>query len=103
MTFRWQYSKDVADNLGWDAGWLDEVSYVAGPLLSIGPLINGAERQFALASPTGMLFQVQSSTNLLIWTPVRNLSASTSVTLFTAPVDTNAANQFYRIQSPPPP
>jgi Fibronectin type III domain len=95
-------SYDVA---GLESDFSDEVLYIAprpDSILQISAhAIEGAT--LTASGPSGYAYNVLTSTNLLDWVPLTNITLDvTGAFQFTDPVDTNQPNRFYRLQQSSP-
>jgi alpha-tubulin suppressor-like RCC1 family protein len=111
-TLRWIYSKDPDISVGEDAGWLDQVSFVATllpaqlgapTLLPDGRLLfnvfttNG--NSLTLTDPASVTFE--ASSNLVDWITLTNaVTLTNGGALLSDPTATNSAVRFYRLQGP---
>jgi hypothetical protein len=100
---RWRYAKDAADSAGWDAGFLDQVSF-SESLPGAAVLPNGAF-QLSFVNTPGQSYTVVGSTNVALplasWPVLGNPSEIVpGQYVFTDPSATNNAKTFYRVRSP---
>ena len=103
-TLRWRYSKDVADSVGQDAAWVDEVSFTGtAPLQFVttggGLTVSNGACNLRLTGSAGVNVVVDRSFNLTNWTPVQTNTLPLGGLNLTMPVGTNV-KQFFRARIP---
>ena len=87
----------IAD--GQDAGWVDQVNYVASPVLSASTLANG-QLPLTIEAAAGQRVEIQASTNLVRWTTIGVLTNANGATPFIDTAATNFNSRFYRTLTP---
>lgn len=99
----WQYDKDDSDVLpvGQDKGWVDQVTLTATSKIVSNSYTRGVSPRFSLqfTGVVGGSYIIQSSSNLLNWVNVTNITSLSTLISFS---DLTATNQirFYRVISP---
>jgi hypothetical protein len=102
-TMRWRYAKDATDSAGWDAGFLDQVTF-STTLPPVAMLPNG-EFQLCFTNQPGATYTVVGTTNvtaplndwLLLGSPVE---ISPGQYVFTDPLAPQHSQRYYRVRSP---
>ena len=103
-SLKWQYIKDIADTFGLDSGWLDEVFFtppVAPPYFAPGLSFSNGSFSMQVLGSQGATVVIQSSPNLITWTPIQTNTIPGGGLNVSVPVGTNR-QQFFRalIQQP---
>jgi alpha-tubulin suppressor-like RCC1 family protein len=99
-TLRWSYVKDISDSSGQDAGWLDEVTFTpAAGLPQFGGGLSASNGTFAmvLTGAPGASVVVESSLDLVTWTPMQTNTLTGSGLDLAVPMGTNQ-NQYFRLR-----
>jgi hypothetical protein len=103
-SLRWSYTKDISDSFGQDAGWLDEVNF-ATPLVppQFGGGLSASNGTFImrLTGSPGASVVVESSFNLVTWTPMQTNTLPAGGLDLAMPMGTNQ-QQFFRARIPQP-
>jgi hypothetical protein len=104
-TLLWDYSKDPNKNMGMDAGWVAQVSFVpVSWLQTVGSAASGPFC-FTLYGVPGSAYQILASTNIVNWvtqaTVVIPATNTSGTMMYTDSVSTIFPRRFYRAQQQP--
>ncbi len=95
----WDYCKDYAASGGMDAGWVAQVSFVPGICLQVSGVPTNAECHLDLYLKPSELYEVQASTNLVNWFPLRPSIAGADTAVPFVDVQAGSSPRFYRLQN----
>jgi len=99
----WQYLTDLSTNAS-DTFWLANVHYTALAWIEVSAAPTNGQFQLLLHLDPGQLYEVQASTDLSSWTPLRPLAPVLQAGTNALPyIDTNAVPpaRFYRLHQLP--
>jgi hypothetical protein len=77
-----------------------DATNLSRPVLSMPRSLPDGSFQFAVSGVTAQTYAVQTSSNLVDWTPWRNVLTTNSVMYFRDHAATNSAQRFYRVVVP---
>jgi YD repeat-containing protein len=103
-TLRWSYAKDISDSFGQDAGWLDEVHFTPPFVPTVfggGLSVSNGTFNMRLTGSAGAIVVVESSFNLITWTPMQTNTLPADGLDLAMPMGTNQ-QQFFRARIPQP-
>ena len=86
------------DNLG-NGGTSQEVHIKLTPLFLGKPILGNGQFHFTIGGlSTGMVFQVEASSNLVVWSSIATNTATSNLFEFIDSVATNQCRRFYRVK-----
>jgi internalin A len=96
QTLRWRYTKDKDTNVGMDAAWLDDVSFISVCWLELAGAPTNGQCYLLIHGAQDKMFEVQCSTNLMDWSSLGVVTMTNTTMPF---VDTAAGPgpKYYRL------
>lgn len=99
QTLRWAYKKDGSASAGWDAGWLDEITFTSTSLRLAAPTWHGGTFTSSFETRNGSNYVVEYTDSLVTpsWKPLRAVTGNGARQTVT---DTpgSVRQRFYRVR-----